>query len=141
MIGSTDVKVLGFGWAYPLIGLLFVFLGAAFPLLMWWNGEAFDGSIVAALVVMAVGGGWSFLYLRSYRVRIQDDGFVLSRLWVPAREVLWSSVVAVRVKAGNVIFETTDGRALRVSGQLPDVRQLLAVAEERLPQSAWRVSE
>ena len=135
------MKVLRFGWARQLIGLTFVFLAAALPLLMWWNGEAFDVSIVVGLVGMAVFGAWAFLYARSYEVRIRDDGFVLSRLWTPGREVLWSSVVAARVTHRNVAFDTTDGRTVRVSGDLPDLQRLLAVAEERLPQAVWRDPE
>lgn len=138
MTDRADVIVLRFGWVYHAIGLLFVFLAAAFPVLMWLNNEELDGTLVGALVVLALIGWWTFLYSRAYEVSIADGGFTLRRFGFRAREVEWSSVVAVRFRGADVRFEVANGRAVSIYGYLPGLSRLLTAAEERLPPTMWR---
>jgi hypothetical protein len=138
MSNAPEEPVLRFGWVFHAVGLTLVLLAALFPLLMWLNRESFDASVIVTLVALAVFGTTTFLYSRAYEVRILNDGFVLSRLMSRPREVKWSSVVAARLDAGDVIFDTTDGQTIKISGYLPDLRRLVVIADERLPKSAWR---
>ena len=136
MNDGADVTVLRFGWVHPLIGVTFVVISVAIPLLMWWNGEEIDSTIIVTFVAFAIVGSWLFFHLRAYEVRVSDVGFVLLRLGFPPVEVQWSSVILTR-PGRSIAFDTLDGRAVKVNAQLPGLDRLLAIAEKHVPPTVW----
>ncbi|HEX6095011.1 MAG TPA: hypothetical protein VF432_01710 [Thermoanaerobaculia bacterium] len=124
---------LRFGWVWRSIGLLFVFLAVAFPVLMMLNNEELDASISIAMGLMAVAGVLTYLYYRKYEVRILGNGFQVSRLLRPVCDVSWDRVRSVRFSGNDLEFELSDGRVVTVNGYLAGVQTLLDSANEHLP--------
>jgi hypothetical protein len=125
--------------AWQWIGFLAVLLSLVFPLLMSWNSEAIDSSIVAALVGMAVAGVWCVLHFRRYELELGEDGFVIRRLWRAPFSATWQQIVSVRAPRGaqEVEFEKSDGARIKVSGHFPGLPVVLDRAKTELPPGAW----
>jgi hypothetical protein len=125
------------------IGYLAVFLSLVFPLLMYWNREAIDSTILVALAAMAVAGVWCVLHFRRYELALTEEGFVVHRLWREPFSATWAEIVAVRAPRGaqDVAFRRMDGRGIKVSVHFPGLQPVLDRAKATLSPSAWKKND
>jgi tetratricopeptide (TPR) repeat protein len=123
----SEKRTFRYGWPWMAIGILLMFLSAAFPTLMRWNGKRMDAIVIAFFAAMAAAGIYFLAYFLVFRMTISENGMTIRSLF-REQTFMWSEVTAIRSDSRATRFEFTDRRRFVVSSLFPDLEGVIVTA-------------
>lgn len=121
-----------FGIVWRISSAFVVLLALAFPMLMAFNNEVFDPSIVLMLVAFGISGVWGYLYYANYSVTIAPDSVTVRRFARRPHVFKWHEVRAAWRGKNEIRFETTDHRKIAISFYFPGYAAVEDAARQHL---------